>query len=241
MTLKKCTLRQLDDTFWRVDWEGPAAEARTANCTLTANSPSIAERDGDSWFFCGIWSQSLAEALSRFALTIEDPKPETAEERVIDDAFTPDREGWSYLSGRVAESRVRRACAIGSPGDLGPVAGVTLADLRAILAELDLYRDGNRVLMERHKELHAQISNLTAQRPVDVEAVLAPIRIRLAALEQRASGLASSRDAHIANQPGTSPNYIEAGIAEVERWSLMVTANSLRDAIAEAEKIGRGQ
>ncbi len=208
MTLKKCTVRQLDDVFWRVDWEGPAAEARTANCTLSANSPSIAERDGESWFFCGIWSQSLAEALSRFALTIEDPKPETAEERV-------------------------RRFAKAHYSDVD-VAG-HWADLRAILAELDRVREREaaldeaakvlcvgwagvplsaRAIVQQREELNRVIANLRAQRPVDVEAVLAPVREMINRFTTR---------------------------FDRERDLRERLAESFEDALHEAEKIGRGQ
>jgi hypothetical protein len=62
VTLKKCTVTQLDDTFWRVDWEGAATVDKDAR-RITHSSPRIAEHHDGEWFFCGYWSKSLADAL----------------------------------------------------------------------------------------------------------------------------------------------------------------------------------
>lgn len=242
MTLRKCTIKQLDDRFWRVDWDGRAAEAKTANCTLSARPPAVAERDGESWFFAGIWSQSLDDALSRFDLTRHSPAadPETAEE-------------------------VLRANARIHPGygDAHVVSGFTRDHARAILAELDRVRrerdertegwrkterklaklskdmrEVSEMLFESKVEVERLRSGMmpAAQRPVDAEAVLAPIRKLRAEVDESRRKHGLRADAYASTQ-----NYDRAHEHVAQRECLAVVVNDMGDALAEAEKIGRGE
>lgn len=257
MTLKKCTVTQLDADFWRMDGEGESVEVGRIDIEL----PTILMRSRWGFFFLEAGPNPAHESLDRLlevvGFTRHGHNPETAEERV--------RALVSYgFADSIAFFYDRHY--------------VMARDLAAILAELDRVRETSealraslrasnavaehaqserdRIADKMHKDLgeisarlfasKVEVERLrsgmmpAAQRPVDVEAVLEPVRRVLSDWADRGSDLASSRDRHMAQQSGASPNYIEAGIAEVERWSFMVAANSLREALAEAEKIARG-
>lgn len=79
MTLKKCTATQLDDTFWRVDFDG-----RLSVGGHDVKSPQAVKRFGECWFVQGYPHEDasgLDALLARLGLTRHDG-PETAEERV---------------------------------------------------------------------------------------------------------------------------------------------------------------
>ncbi len=74
MTLKKCTVTQLDATFWRVDWDGELSSSWESPMTVKYEN---------AWWRLGAYSSRSLDVLLRiYGLTRHDPKPETAEERV---------------------------------------------------------------------------------------------------------------------------------------------------------------
>lgn len=121
MTLRPCTVTKLDDTFWRVDWEGDGVH----HDFRFARSPAIIRYRGPAsyWFDGGTSGDSIDDALARVGLTRREPKPETAEERVRRIAAMEWHEGDVLLGG----------C----------FDGMTAGDLRAVLAELDRLRKEN--------------------------------------------------------------------------------------------------
>lgn len=189
--MKSCKITKLDDTFWRVDWEGGQA-VYDGRVIL---SPAILERDRESYCLGGVWFDSPDEALTMFDLTTEQPKDETAEERVRRIAE------WDYADGSVLAGEGREE--------------VTFGDLRAILAELD---------------------RLRAQKPVDIDAVLAPVRALHAAFLERHEALLTAESTLIEYSMDSVAKLV--GERSASLWGL---AQELRNALAEAEKIGRGE
>lgn len=208
MTLKKCTVTQLDDVFWRVDCPAPLAPF-VVHLTCVDGCARASTFNGRS-FWGGTWWQALDALLEENGLTRHDT-PETA------------------------EARVRAAVDMSEP----PLQ----ADLRAILAELDrvrsdrdLYKAGSDVLSKRLHELHEQIGDLTKQRPVDVEAVLAPIRRCMDTLTS-----AAKYHERTELERAKVCRYSEASIHRATKKGLLEGADHLFSALAEAEEIGRGQ
>lgn len=202
MTLKKCTVTQLDDRFSRVEWGQYAVSSAEASEIFGRhaylNSPAIAEQGSTgAWEFhkYPAGRDTLDELLREWGLTRHDPQPETAEERLRRLA------AWEYKDGE-------------------PLAGegrdeVTFGDLRAILAELD---------------------RLRTQRPVDVEAVLAPLRKLLREAARCQEGYVACAKEHAA------AGAYETAVVDMRQsksWELVIA--NVRSAIAEAEKIGRGE
>lgn len=204
MTLKKCTVIELDINFWRVDFDGNLDLSRAASNYKCWSGPFciqvVSARDGMFTAYasgigtsvCGPTRSGALEAmLSHLGLTRHDPKPETAEERV------------------------RAAVDMSEP----PLQ----ADLRAILAELDRVRKDmgeiSATLFASKVEVERLRSGMmpAAQRPVDIEAVLAPVRRVLSAYR-------------------TAPAY---GM----KYELLArhVVDDLGQALAEAEKIARGK
>lgn len=233
MTLKKCTVTQLDDTFWRVDFE-----ERIRVGLFQLASPQVVKRFGERWFVQGYPEEdasSLALLLHRLGLTAEQPQEETAEERVR-----------AFLAMHNEDTTIM---------DIGPNARSSLeaADLRAILAELDMVRDELTrrecwkaeyvVLSEKYGKLFMEhdfskqeLDRLRARRPVDVESVLAPFR-ELVARGERYMREADGLGRH--NAEGGSYRFAAEDFHKASEWFCVVDA--VKGALAEAKKIARGE
>lgn len=193
MTLKKCTVTQLDNTFWRVDFAGWLSVGER-----DVSSPQVVRRFGECWFVQGYPHESangLHALLARLGLAAEQPAPETAEGRVR-----------AWMEGRRDAEDVD--------------AGFTVADLRAVLAELD--------------RLRAREAKFALGPSVD--AVLAPIRGVVAKLWESAKGHESARLLEM-----------DCGDRKEEAWhsaravSYEAAARRVEAAIAEAEKVARDE
>lgn len=118
MALKKCKVTQLDDTFWRVDWDG---DARLRG--LVMRMPAIVENIGGAWRVFDSHAgkivftfPTLNDLLGDMGLTRHKPEPDTAEERIRHGA------GMVYHDADLVRH---------------------WADVRAVLAELDRLRAEN--------------------------------------------------------------------------------------------------
>jgi len=201
MTLKKCTVVELDPTFWRVDFDGELELAGAASTYSKWSGPfciqvvPVRERlftafaSGIGTSICGPTQRDAVDALLTHLGLARHDKPETAEDRV-------------------------RAIATGHF-----VGDESVRDLRAILAELDRVR---------------------AQPPVDVEAVLAPFRKEHARLYVAMIDHASQAVKYQRDSP-TGFDLARAATEEAGRAAYCDAMTGLIDAIAEAEKIGRGE
>ena len=157
--------------------------------------------------------------------------------------------GTGHDKPETAEERVRRVVSA-NPGSILLVnvgfearMGVEMDDLRTIFAELDrvreAYEDALRSIgnqQETNAIYRAEVARLRAQRPVDIEALLAPVR------EVRDSVAKSMREHEgrvrscVADE---SYDYAHAHLAQKE--ALVVVVKDMDAALAEAEKIGRGE
>lgn len=134
-----------------------------------------------------------------------------------------------------AEERVRAAVDMSEP----PLQ----ADLRATLAELDRARaelTRARGAVESSERIrcafYAELTELRAQRPVDVEAVLAPIRT---VSDSYAHQIASHENE--SDRRARAEQFNDALWHHTRGVGLGLARNELIRALAEAEKIGRGQ
>lgn len=197
MTLKKCTVVELDPTFWRVDFDGELELAGAASTYSKWSGPfciqvvPVRERlftafaSGIGTSICGPAQRDAVDALLTHLGLARHDKPETAEDRV-------------------------RAIATGHF-----VGDESVRDLRAILAELDRVR---------------------AQPPVDVEAVLAPIRT---VSDSYAHQIASHENE--SDRRARAEQFNDALWHHTRGVGLGLARNELIRALAEAEKIGRGK
>lgn len=160
-----------------------------------------------------------------------------------------------------AEDRVRAD--IAATGDYCDTTITEKANLRAILAELDRvraerdertegWRKTERKLAKLSKDMHevsgmlfeskVEVERLrsgmmpAAQRPVDAEAALAPIRKLRAEVDESRRKHGLRADAYASTQ-----NYDRAHEHVAQRECLAVVVNDMGDALAEAEKIARGK
>jgi hypothetical protein len=215
MTLKKCTQNELAEY---AEWyaENGIPGMPSYHDAIRGFASSVRDGAAERWLANGKgWPRPA-------------PKEETAEERVRAD--------------------------IAATGDYCDTTITEKANLRAILAELDRvraerdertegWRKAERKLAKLSKDMHevsemlfeskVEVEGLrsgmmpAAQRPVDVEAVLAPVRRLRSALSEAA--VVPVLESHL--EPGA--------LAAVQGFA--VTARScLDEALAEAEKIGRG-
>ena len=243
MTRVKCTVAQLDGDFWRIDFGDPGALfdlsphivriAAGPACYAATNVKNGHSAEGSSP------AAALDAYLASCGLTRHDPKEETAEERVR-----------AFLAMHDDDTTLM---------DIGPGARSSLeaADLRAILAELDRVRETSEALRASLRASNAvaqhvqgerdglaesldehtrQIERLRAQRPVDVEAALAPVRDALCLISDHRASVKRSLDTAYKNGCGAQgSDYRLLG------YAYDLAAVHVTDALAEAEKIGRGQ
>lgn len=277
MTLKKCTVVELDPTFWRVDFDGELELAGAASTYSKWSGPfciqvvPVRERlftafaSGIGTSICGPTQRDAVDALLTHLGLARHDKPETAEDRVR-----------AFLDKRRDETTLM---------DIGPEArgAIEGADLRAILAELDRVRAQRPVDAEKQritaeycriatevmeKAFDCQVAadcfchesgNMPcfnhsdavigfvrdavrakidggAQPPVDVEAVLAPVREVARGIAD--AGVAQGRQLGAAWHEGRYADIPGHGARE---HGYAWCASTIQSAIAEAEKIGRGQ
>lgn len=120
MTLRPCTVTQLDDAFWRVDFEGEIMSSTALDGTT---GPTVIRKRRFRFEFVEVNALvdflTIDAALEFAGLTRDEPKTETAEERVRQSEAIACRKGWSSVS-------------------------LYQRDLRAVLAELDRLRSERR-------------------------------------------------------------------------------------------------
>lgn len=245
MTPKRCKVTRLDDTFLRVDAQhlGGALVVRVTEHThhrvynrFASEFESSPHASGGTVEYGTTAEGAVSALLATLGLTTDEPRPETAEDLV---------RAWAADASAGRETDW-----------LAP------ADLRAILAELDRLRDaydaqsadllrerrlsddlksalrmpGHGSYVEYAKEVRAEIDRLRAQRQVDVDAVLAPVRDAVAGLKEAAARHESARLLEM-----------EHGDRKEEAWhsaravSYESAARRAEAAIAEAENIARGE
>ena len=229
MTLKKCTVTQdemAEYAEWYAEHGTPGLSGHNQN-GLRYFASSIRDGAAERWLANGKgWPK-------------QESKEETAEERVR-----------AFLAMHDDDTTLM---------DIGPGARSSLeaADLRAILAELDRVRETSEALRASLRASNAvaqhvqgerdglaesldehtrQIERLRAQRPVDVEAALAPVRDALCLISDHRASVKRSLDTAYKNGCGAQgSDYRLLG------YAYDLAAVHVTDALAEAEKIGRGQ
>ena len=236
MTLKKCTVTQLDDVFWRVDCPAPLAPF-VVHLTCVDGCARASTFNGRS-FWGGTWWQALDALLEENGLTRHDT-PETAEARVRAAVDMSEPPLQADLRAILAElDRVREALSLAYNGSAESIRreSEAAAELKRVLDELEDEKSQRIEFSGALFKAGAELDRLRAQRPVDVEAVLAPVRMLREDFAQRGV---------YAKECATTASYArrneDAERAHGRRHAYEDAAFELRRAIAEAEKIARGQ
>lgn len=228
MILKKCKVTRLDDTFLRVDAPhlGGALVVRVTEHThhrvynrFAAEFESSPHASGGTAGYGRTAEGAVSALLATLGLTADEPRPETAEERVrrqLGDPSWPD-----YMAVEEDDE-------------------ITGGDLRAILAELDRLREELEAAGARwhmlSKERDMLAEKLSEQRPVDVDAVLAPLREALCLISDHRASVKRSLDTAYKNGC-----RVQGSDYRLLGYAYDLAAVHMTEALAKAEKIGRGE